>query len=78
MLSLVRSLGRPGTVTGAPVAWASAMKRAAESGLTPRRSSVAGSALASDVRPWSRQRPCKAPNANSRFGMIGPPIPPPI
>ena len=53
------------------------MKRATESGLTPSRARVAASALESDVNPWARQRPCKAPNTNSLFAMIGPPMPPP-
>ena len=77
MLSVARSSGRPGMVMGVPACCARPMKRATESGLTPRRASVDGSAVASEVSPCARQRPCTAPNTNSRFATIGPPMPPP-
>ena len=77
VLFVARSSERPETVTGAPVALARATKRAAESGLTPNRTSVPGSALASEGNAWPRQRPCSAANTNSRLGTMGPPIPPP-
>src|SRR5216117_1151308 len=75
-LSVVRSSESPRTCAGAPLAAASARNRAAESGLTPSRASVSGSAEASDGSACPRQRPCSAPNTNSRFRTMGPPIPP--
>src|SRR2546426_5253648 len=72
------SPGASGTLTGTPLAPSSARKRAAESGLTPSRSRVVASAVASDGRAWSFQRPCSAPNTKSRSRTTGPPIPPPI
>src|SRR2546430_1200208 len=44
LLSVARSPGSAGSVMGTPVAPASARKRAAESGLTPSRSRLGGSA----------------------------------
>src|SRR6266496_2256551 len=78
VLSVPRSPRAAGTLTGTPVAASSVRKRAAESGLTPSRSSVAGSAVASDGRAWSFERTCSAPNRNSRSRTTGPPIPSPI
>src|SRR5437773_942676 len=75
-LSVVRSSERPWTCAGAPLAAASARNREAESGLTPSRVKVRGSAEASDGSACPRQRPCSAPNTNSLFRTIGPPIPP--
>ena len=44
LLSVARSPGSAGSVMGTPVAPASARKRTAESGLTPSRSRLSGSA----------------------------------
>src|SRR3989449_796822 len=65
VLSVVRSSERPWTCAGAPLAAASARNREAESGLTPSRVKVRGSAEASDGSACPRQRPCSAPNTNS-------------
>src|SRR5213079_478598 len=75
-LSVVRLSERPWTCAGAPLAAASARNREAESGLTPSRARVRGSAEASDGSACPRQRPCSAPNTNSLLRTIGPPIPP--
>src|SRR6266576_1623892 len=57
VLSVVRSSERPWTCAGAPLAAASARNREAESGLTPSRASVRGSAEASAGNACPRQRP---------------------
>src|SRR5438874_1350538 len=64
-----------GTVTGTPslaTADAATLERL---GVSP---DSAASAVASDGRAWSFQRPCSAPNTKSRSRTTGPPIPPPI
>src|SRR6266704_1925178 len=73
---VLRSAESPETDVGAPLAAASAMNRPAESGLTPRRTSVPASAVVSEGSASPRQRPCSAPNTNNLFETIGPPIPP--
>ena len=73
---VLRSAESPETDVGAPLAAASATNRPAESGLTPRRTSVPASAVVSEGSASPRQRPCSAPNTNNLFETIGPPIPP--
>ena len=76
MVVVLRSPETPESDMGAPLAAASAMNRAAESGLTPRRISVPASAVVREGSASPRQRPCSAPNTNSLFETIGPPMPP--